>query len=100
MIQARFLPEAEDELMKEVAYYSNAGSGLGAKFQLAVEEAVKLAAAKPEAGTPAQNGTRRRIIKGFPFSVVYRPSDTEILIVALAHHRRKPGYWLGRKASK
>ena len=36
------------------------------------------------------------LVKGFPFNVVYRPSETEILIVAIAHQSRQPGYWLAR----
>lgn len=96
MIKPRFLPEAEAEFLREVAYYSAAGTGVGIKFQLAVESAVRLAVANPDGGAPAQHNTRRRLVKGFPFSLVYRPSDIEILIVALAHHRKKPGYWLGR----
>lgn len=96
MIKPRFLPEAEAEFLREVTYYSAAGAGTGIKFQRAVEGAVRMAVANPGGGAPAQHGTRRRLIKGFPFSLVYRPSDVEILIVALAHHRRKPGYWLGR----
>lgn len=96
MIKPRFLPKAEAEFSKEVAYYSNAGPGLGIKFVHAVDAAVGMATAYPNGGSPAAHGTRKRRVKGFPFSVFYRPSATEILIIAIAHHRRKPGYWLGR----
>ena len=96
MIKLRFLPDAETEFLKEVMYYSATGTGIGIKFQQAVEDTVRRAVAVPSGGAPAPNGTRRRPVKGFPFSVIYRPSATEILIVALVHHRRKPGYWLRR----
>jgi len=36
------------------------------------------------------------LVKGFPFSVVYRASEIELLVVAVAPHRRRPGYWLQR----
>lgn len=96
MSKFRFLPDAEAELLKEVAYFSAAGTGLGVKFQRAVESAVHMAVAYPAGGAPATRGTRRRLVKGFPFSVVYRPSETEVLKVAIVHHRRRPGYWVSR----
>ena len=96
MIKSRFLPAAEAELLKEVAYYSNARQGTGIKFQKAVEAAVEKASLRPEGGVPTSKGARSRIVKGFPFSVVYRASDAKLLDVAVAHHRRLPDYWLGR----
>ena len=98
MIKPRFLPAAEAELLKEVAYYSNVRDGLGIKFEDAVESAVNNAVSNPIGGDPSTKGTRSRLVKGFPFSVVFRASDTEILIVAVMHHRRKPGYWADRIA--
>lgn len=98
MILPRFLPAAEAELLKEVAYYSNARGGLGVKFEHAVEIAVRSALANPAGGTRSTKGTRSRIVKGFPFSVVYRASDSEFLVVAVMHHRRDPGYWTARIA--
>lgn len=96
MIKFRFLPDAEVELLKEVAYFSAAETGLGVKFQHAVEAAVNMAVANPAGGAPSIGGTRRRLVKGFPFSVVYRASGTEILVVAVVHHRRRPDYWVNR----
>jgi hypothetical protein len=47
-------------------------------------------------GAPSHNGTRSVLVKGFPFSVIYRASEAELLVVAVAPHRRRPGYWLAR----
>lgn len=52
----------------------------------------------PLGGAPLANGTRSVLIKGFPFSLVYRASDVELLVVAVAPHRRLPDYWLPRIA--
>ena len=98
MIKPRFLPAAESELLKEVTYYSNLRNGLGIRFEHAVESAVKNAVSNPSGGAPSPKGTRSRLVKGFPFSVVYRASDTEILVVAVMNHRRQPGYWADRIA--
>ena len=96
MIKTRFLPAAELELLAEVAYYSKARAGLGSHFQSAIEHAVARASTFPLSGRPAAKATRQMLVKGFPFSVVYRPSDAEILIVAIAHQSRQPDYWLAR----
>ncbi len=62
----------------------------------AVSDAVRRAVAQPEQGAPRSRNTRRLRVKGFPFSMIYRASDQEVLIVAVADSRRKPDYWAGR----
>jgi toxin ParE1/3/4 len=92
----QFLPEAEAELLHEVEYYSTARTGAGVRFQAAVEAAADRAMRHPQGGAPSLKGTRSMLIKGFPFSLVYRCSGGELLVVAVAPHRRAPGYWLSR----
>jgi toxin ParE1/3/4 len=41
-------------------------------------------------------GTRRFVLHRFPFSVVYLDEADELNIVAVAHNKRKPGYWKAR----
>ena len=96
MIHVRFLPQAELELLREVSYYSKARQGTGARFQAAVEAAVARAATHPLGGAPSYRETRSVLVKGFPFSVVYRASQAEVLIVAIAPHRKRPFYWSAR----
>jgi toxin ParE1/3/4 len=96
VIPVRFLPQAEAELLHEVEYYSNARAGTGVRFQAAVEASLERAARHPLGGAPSPKGTRSMLVKGFPFSVVYRANELELLVVAVAPHRRRPGYWLPR----
>jgi toxin ParE1/3/4 len=96
MIKVRFLPAAEIELLKEVTYYSKARAGTGIRFQAAIEAAVFRAATHPLGGAPSFKETRSVLVKGFPFSVVYRPSEQELLVVAIAPHRKRPQYWASR----
>lgn len=96
MIKVRFLPAAEIELLKEVTYYSKARTGTGLRFQTAVQAAVSRAATHPFGGAPSFKETRSILVKGFPFSVVYRPSQQELLVVAIAPHRKRPQYWSSR----
>jgi plasmid stabilization system protein ParE len=96
VIPVQFLPAAEVELLHEIEYYSNARAGTGIRFQAAVEASVERAARHPLGGAPSPKGTRSVLVKGFPFSIVYRVSDVELLVVAVAPHRQRPGYWLPR----
>ena len=45
---------------------------------------------------PLSGEFRKRIVQGFPFSVIYRVWEDHIYLVAVAHHHRRPGYWRER----
>ncbi len=92
----RFLPQARKELLDEISYYGSVQEGLGVRFDKAVAEAVRRAVENPAHGASRSMSTRRLLVKGFPFSIIYRASDREVLIVAIADSRRKPEYWAGR----
>ena len=96
MKSVRFLAPARRELLAEVLYYSESGAGLGVKFVRAVEQALAIVVQFPLAGSPGPGATRKVTVKGFPFSVVYLQENGGIVVVAIAHHARNPGYWVGR----
>ena len=95
-MRAKFIAPARREFLKEVVYYSEQESGLGAAFAQEVEEATARALAFPESGSPATKSTKRVFVKRFPFSVVYRPHREGIIVFAVAHHSRHPEYWVSR----
>jgi toxin ParE1/3/4 len=70
--EVRFLEEALEEFLEQVAYYEGREKGLGERFRLAVQAATALAATHPKLGSTWKLGTRRVFPKGFKFSVVYR----------------------------
>lgn len=92
MTRVRFLAPARREFLAEVVYHNGKESRLGARFAAAVEEATARAVAFPSTGSPASKNTRRVFAKDFPIALVYRPAEGGILIVALAHHARRPHY--------
>lgn len=98
MKRTRFHPEAEAELIAEAKYYDEQSPGLGARFVLAIQAAVNLAAAFPKVGTPYKHRTRRVFPRRFPFSIVYQEQEEGLVILAIAPFRRKPIYWRSRKA--
>jgi toxin ParE1/3/4 len=92
----RFLEEAQDELLEQIAFYEAREKGLGERFRLAVQAAVMLASTHPKLGSPWKLGTRRVFPKDFRFSVVYRIEPEELVVFAVAHFKRRPTYWRRR----
>lgn len=97
MTSARFHGDARLEFLAAVAYYESIQVGLGERFRQSVQAAVDLAISLPFAGSPHRHGTRRVFPKKFPFSIVYLVADNEIVIFAVAHFKRRPGYWDSRR---
>lgn len=92
----RYHDDARLEFLHEVGYYSAISPRLGERFDQAVAHAEMLAATYPDSGAPFKHGTRRILTKAFPFSVVYVSHPDEIVILAIAPFKRKPGYWRSR----
>jgi plasmid stabilization system protein ParE len=88
--------EAREELLHEVSYYESKRSGTGRRFREAVNESFALILRFPTAGAPAPAQTRRTKVRGFPFTVVYREEDQQVVVFAIAPDRQRPGYWLSR----
>ena len=97
MKEVRFLDEALEEFLDQVAYYEERKRGLGERFRLSVQAATTLAATHPTLGSPWKLRTRRVFPKGFKFSVVYRIEPDELVVFAVAHFRRRPTYWRRRE---
>ncbi len=51
---------------------------------------------QPNCGMPAEASTRRKLLRRFPYSVIYLIEGQQLFVVAVMHHRRRPGYWLTR----
>ena len=90
---------ASEELAAAARWYEERRGGLGLDFLDAVAAAVELIDEHPEIGTPVGDDprTRRLLVTRFPFEVAYRLRADEIVIVAIAHLKRRPGYWRGRE---
>jgi toxin ParE1/3/4 len=92
-----FHPEALAELRDQALYYDERSEGLGERFVAQVEAAAALAVSMPGIGSPYKHRTRRVFPKDFPFSVVYREAGDDLVILAVAAFRKKPGYWRHRR---
>jgi plasmid stabilization system protein ParE len=91
-----FRPEAEVELLEAKAWYEARSPGLGLEFARAVDAAVSAALRMPRAHPQIEGKFRRVFIRRFPYSIIYLPTSSELVVVSCFHHRREPGSWLGK----
>lgn len=96
MTAVSLLHEAELELWEAVAYYEEKAPGLGLDFAAEVERALQILGESPERWPPRADGTRRFLIHRFPYLVVYTLAEDRIWVIAIAHCKRRPGYWTER----
>ena len=91
----RFGEPAADEFTEAVRWYESQRTGLGGEFFDAVSATLSVIEANPDIGSnrSADGKTRRVPLGRFPYEVVYRLKPDEIVIAAVAHLKRRPGYW-------
>ncbi len=92
----RLLEPAQAELDEAIAWYADQAPGLGDAFLIETLKALKLIDQFPQAWHPLSPHIRRCRLKRFPYSVIYTLDDTDVLVLAVAHQHRKPGYWRSR----
>jgi toxin ParE1/3/4 len=88
---------AQAELIAAAEEYESQHKFLGREFVATVKRSLERLSAFPESGTSYVAGTRRLVLGRFPYSVVYFREGDSIIVVAIAHHRRMPSYWTGRR---
>ncbi len=99
--RVRFEDEAEAEYRAAGRWYEERRRGLGLEFLDAVDATIDQIVGLPHAGGPVRRlpsdlPVRRAPVKRFPYHVVYLEAETTIRILAVAHDRRRPGYWTSR----
>lgn len=95
-MKVEFLQEAEEEFRDAARYYENVTEGLGVSFAAAVEAATTRIADAPYSGPVVKRSLRKNGVRAFPYNVVYSIEEGAIVIVAVAHQKRRPGYWRNR----
>ena len=94
--QVEYHPEATSEMRRSAIWYDDQVNGLGLEFLLEIRNAEYHIVKNPELWPVYETGTRRYIMQRFPFAVIYLTSEEKVQIVAVAHCKRKPGYWKDR----
>ena len=92
-----FNEAARDEHLEHVAYYESCQAGLGARYLLAFDTAMQAVCETPERyRIEFPPSIRKHRVPGFPFNILYRIAGSDIEVLVVASHKRRPGYWSGR----
>ena len=91
-----FHPEAQLEYRDAAGFYENRQPGLGTAFTLDVEHAIRRILEAPERWPIIEEDVRRCLTRLFPYGIFYTIEQDSILILAVMHSSRMPGYWRNR----
>jgi plasmid stabilization system protein ParE len=91
-----FHPAARRELLEHGKWYRDRSLAAAAGFEREIDHAITRIIEAPERYPLTRRGRRRFVLFEYPFDVIYRIRDGDIQIMAVAHHSRRPEYWLRR----
>jgi plasmid stabilization system protein ParE len=96
-------PEADEEIDRAAVRYERRQLGLGLAFVAAVREAYARLQQDPGLQPPADDAppgyeVRNALLRRFPYRVVFLVESSDLTILAVAHFRRRAGYWHSRMA--
>jgi toxin ParE1/3/4 len=98
-MQREIVASAQAEFKEAFDFYESRQPGLGDDFTADFERAVAEILQNPSLGRRLAGNVRRWPFHDFPYALIYQIRPDFILIVAVAHFRRKPGYWRKRLAT-
>jgi plasmid stabilization system protein ParE len=96
MANVVLLPGAELDYQEGYVWYHARSERAAENFEAAIEHALSLIADDPEQWPFCDDRHRLYILRRYPYSVVYRLEGDTVLVVAIAHARRRLGYWKQR----
>ena len=94
--QISFHPDVTDDIKGSYTWYEEKVKGLGDKFLNELEDGYLSIQRFPDTWANFQYGFKRYILNKFPFSILYKVSSKQILIIAIMHNSRNPNYWKER----
>jgi plasmid stabilization system protein ParE len=95
-VKLEFAPEAAAELYEAADTYERQREGRGERFRRAIEATLDRISEAPGSFPAMLTVGRRAVVLRFPYAVIFRVADDSVTILAFAHGRRRPGYWLAR----
>ena len=97
-MQLELHPEAALEAQEARLWYAERSSEASTRFFFELERGLGLIAESPMRW-PVRLGFRKYVMQRFPFVIFFRIKDPEVQVLAVAHARRRPGYWKDRLRS-
>lgn len=94
--RAAFHPEAESEFLAALAYYAERSTSVAERFDAEIQRLVDQIETMPRRHGPWRHGTRRARARRFHYLVIFAERPKTLHILAIAHIRQHPDYWLQR----
>lgn len=91
-----FADEASEELLEAIQYYETESPGLGRAFLAAVNAGLGQIQAFPESAPILLGSVRRKVLRRFPYSLLYSIRPEGLRILAVMNQWKRPFYWWGR----
>lgn len=88
--------QAEEDFLEAYAWYFERSETAARAFLREMDRAILRISEAPERWPAYDSVTRRFLLSIFPFSVIYRVAGQVVQVIAVAHNKRKPGYWKPR----
>ncbi|MDP2400557.1 MAG: type II toxin-antitoxin system RelE/ParE family toxin [Actinomycetota bacterium] len=98
-MKVEFLPEADEEFREAAWYYESEAAGVGLSFIAAVQKGVAEIVDLPLAAQAIRGGMRKKVLRHFAYNLFYAIEADTLVIVAVAHQRRRQNYWRVRLQS-
>ena len=95
-MRSEFGEEARNEFLAAIDWYEDARPGLGAEFEAEVEDAISTVEDNPWFYAEIASGVRRCLVSRFPYALMYCVESDRVIILAVMHASRRPGYWRTR----
>jgi plasmid stabilization system protein ParE len=95
-VNVSFNPLAEQELNDAARYYELESPGLGAAFLTEAQRCCDGIVEHPEAGHIVLGSIRRRLVRRFPYAILYTTRPGVVRVLAVMNLKRRPAYWVGR----
>jgi hypothetical protein len=98
-VKVRFLTLAQQEIDDAFVWFDERQEGKGMDFLDELDRVVRLVKTFPLASIEIEPEIRRCLFARFPYSLIYGIEDQTIVVIAVAHVRRTPRYWIDRLES-
>ena len=95
-LPVEFHPDALEEAREGHRWYAQRNPSAAERFLAELDRAVAEIGGSPSRWPTHLHGTRRFVLRRFPYIIVYRATPDRVEVIACQHARRRPGYWRER----
>lgn len=94
--RVEYFPEARRDLDEALDWYLQRSLTAAEAFLTEIDHGIQLIRETPQMWPQFEGNSRRYVLRKFPFSIIFRQVDDLIQVIAVAHQKRRPGYWSKR----